>query len=101
MKIFRDGKEYELTPEELFEAYLEQEHIYDVDDVKSELELIVVDDTDEEEYIDAAKRIYADEDKLDSVACSKRHKMDKHNMDWVCAVSEAVSEAIREEMESK
>ena len=31
MKITRNGTEFELTKEELFEAYIEQEHIWDVD----------------------------------------------------------------------
>lgn len=31
MKIIRNGAEFELTKAELFEAYVEQEHIWDVD----------------------------------------------------------------------
>jgi len=38
MKIVRDGKEYELTPEELYNAYLEQEAIYDYSNIKDNIE---------------------------------------------------------------
>lgn len=34
MKITRNGAEFELTKEELFEAYVEQEHIWDVNYVR-------------------------------------------------------------------
>lgn len=34
MKIIRNGAEFELTREELFEAYMEQEHIWDSDYVR-------------------------------------------------------------------
>lgn len=34
MKIIRNGAEFELTKEELLEAYLEQEHIWDIDYVR-------------------------------------------------------------------
>ena len=34
MKIIRNGAEFELTREELFEAYVEQEHIWDADYVR-------------------------------------------------------------------
>lgn len=37
MKIVRNGTEFELSPEELFEAYCEQEHIWDIDYVASTL----------------------------------------------------------------
>lgn len=100
MKIERNGVEYELTSEELLHAYWEQEHLYDIDDVKSELELVVDNDIDEAEYIEAAKRIYEDSDKLDSVARSKRRNIDRYNMEWNFAVSEAVKDAIQEEMEA-
>ena len=100
MKILRDGKEYELTSDELFAAYLEQEHIYDLDDVKSELELIIEDDIDEELYVEAAKRIYSDENMLHNVAYSKRRNMDRYNMEWSYAVSEAVKDAVCAEMDT-
>lgn len=37
MKITRNGAEFELTKEELFEAYVEQEHIWDVNYVRDTL----------------------------------------------------------------
>ena len=38
MKITRNGIEYELTVQELRAAYCEQQHIYDVEDIKNELD---------------------------------------------------------------
>ena len=98
MKIVRDGKKYELTSDELYEAYLEKEHEYDVEDVKSELELIIDNDMDEEAYIEAAKRVYADENKLDDVAREKRRSIDKYGTEWSYAVSDAVKDAVLDEM---
>lgn len=38
MKIIRDGKEFELTPEEVFAAYLEQQAIYDRENIVQNME---------------------------------------------------------------
>ena len=51
MKIVRNGTEFELTSTELFEAYCEQEHIWDVDYVTATLP-----DFEEYDIIPEAKR---------------------------------------------
>lgn len=63
MKIIRNGAEFELTKEELFEAYVEQEHIWDVNYVRYTL-------IDFEEYdsIPENKR----EDVIEKVATAMR-----------------------------
>lgn len=63
MKIIRNGAEFELTKEELFEAYIEQEHIWDIDYVRNTL-------LDFEEYdsIPENKR----EDVIEKVATAMR-----------------------------
>lgn len=38
MKIVRDGREIELTAEERLQAYYEQEHEFDIEDIKDEVE---------------------------------------------------------------
>lgn len=100
MIIVRDGRAYELTQEEVYQAYREQELHFDIDDVKSELELIIEDDIDEELYVEAAKRIYANENMLRDVALAKRRNMDRYNMEWSYAVSEAVKDAVCAEMDT-
>lgn len=37
MKIIREDKEIELTPEELFEAYQEQQRIYDTQNIENNM----------------------------------------------------------------
>ena len=99
MKIVRNGVEYELTARELTDAYYEQEHLFDVADVESELQCIVDDGCDKPERIAAAKTILAAADKLGDCAYNKRRNEDKYGMDWSSATSEAVRDAIRAEME--
>lgn len=43
MKIIRNGKEYELTPQELCDAYFEQQDNYDRQEIQSELDYIFAD----------------------------------------------------------
>lgn len=98
MTITRDGKVIELTAQELSEAYFEQEHLFDIEDVKGELESIVSADVDEEEYVAAAQRILNDDTLLSDCARDKRRSMDKYGMNWDAATTEAVKDAICAEM---
>lgn len=98
MVIIRDGKAIELTERELADAYYEQEHLFDVEDVKGELEVIVENDVDEEEYVAAAKRVLSDSKLLSACAYDKRRNMDKYDMNWVSATSDAVHSAVRAAM---
>lgn len=63
MKIIRNGAEFELTKEELFEAYIEQEHIWDVDYV-----LNMLPDFEEYDSISENKRA----DVIEKVATAMR-----------------------------
>lgn len=58
MKIYRDGKEYELTQQELREAYLEKDMDYVKEDIMSqdELDSFNFDDSDFETIADRFKR---------------------------------------------
>ena len=93
MKIVRDGKEYELTSNELYEAYREQEALYDIDDVKSELECIA-DGDDENLRTVAARVVLADDCLLKEVAHQKRRNEDKYGMNWNAAVHDAVADML-------
>ena len=46
MIIVRDGKEFELTPEELRRAFWEQNRLYDIEDIKTNME----EHMDEDDY---------------------------------------------------
>lgn len=63
MKIIRNGAEFELTKEELFEAYIEQEHIWDVDYV-----LNMLPDFEEYDFVPENKRA----DVIEKVATAMR-----------------------------
>ena len=85
MKINRDGKQYELTANELFQAYKEQEHIYDLDNIRMNMEDYLDEDVyeclkDNEEFIaEAAERL--------------RNNQNKHNMDYESALDAALKDA--------
>ena len=98
MIILRDGKAYELTSDEIYEAYREQELIYDIDDVYNELEAIVGADVDEKAYVDAARRVLASNDLLREAAYQKRRNMDKYCLSWHDATIEAVKDIVCREM---
>lgn len=48
MKIIRNGQEFELTREELCDAYREMEHKYDMEDLKNVCEVNEYDLTEDE-----------------------------------------------------
>lgn len=98
MIIVRDGRAYELTQEEVYQAYREQELLYDIDDVRSELECIAEDDCDRRAI--AAKAILDDETLLTSVACQKRRNEDRYGMNWTEAVHDAIVDALNDEIGS-
>ena len=71
MKIIRDGKEFELTREELFNAYVEQRWLFAVENIEMNMENYLEDDEyevlkDNREFIeDAAHELIRNEDKYD------------------------------------
>jgi len=81
MKIMREGKEYELTSDELFNAYLEQEHIFDIQNIENNMEYHLR----REEY----EILKDNRDFIERAADELRHNQDKHDMDYEYALSEA------------
>lgn len=94
MKISReiDGKtyEFELTRDEIYRAFNEQEHIYDVADIEDvvfymeEEEVLVEYGVSKESFL-AMK---------DEMAYEKRRNMDKYDMSWDYARDEAISSVL-------
>lgn len=77
--------EIELSPRELCDAYYEQEHNYDVEDVK-----VRFDDMIDDEFEDhGLTREYA-EAHMDEIAYNKRRNMTKYEMSWEYALDEAI-----------
>lgn len=88
-----NGKEVtiELTSDELYNAYCEQEHAYDVMDVEDMFENMT--DGDFAEH--GITREYA-ESKEDMIAYQKRRYMTKYDMDWEYALDKAMNDFLEE-----
>lgn len=89
-----DGNEYEfvLDPTELFNAYREQEHLYDVSDIESYFDCFDADD-----IVDFCGMNREEVEKLfDYMAYEMRRKMDKYNMSFEFARDEAIKDVIEE-----
>ena len=94
MKISRaingETKEFVLTKNELYNAFEEQQHIFDMEDVKS-----YFDGYSEEDYLreyglssDAVK------DRFGEIAYEMRRNIDKYDMDWHYAREAAIEELL-------
>lgn len=98
MVIVRNEHEIELTPEELEAAYYEQQHLFDIEDVKMELESFVDDDVEEEEFVAAARRILETPALLRNCAMQKRaienEYTDCADPSWVVASVRAIREVL-------
>lgn len=88
MKIVRDGKEFELTRDELYNAYLEQQNAFDISSVKNNLEVYL----DEEEY-DILKD---NQDFIEAVADEMRRQINKYDVNFEFAMEEAFNETKEE-----
>lgn len=75
----------DLTAEELRAAYYEQEHLFDVEDVR-----IFLNDMDDEDFADYGVSRLEMLEHIDDVAGRKRHYIDKYDMGWEAATEEAV-----------
>lgn len=82
MKIIRNGVEFNLTKEELIEAYFEQQYEFDKGDVIGRLE--EMDDEAEREKLTA---------NVENIAEDMRRNIDKYGMDWTYALDEAIKNA--------
>lgn len=88
MKIERNGIKYELTAQELWVAYCEQQHLNDISDIELNLE-----DNLSENRI---RNVENNRDFLDTAACFLRGNLDDLGMDFDIAVSRAIEEAYNE-----
>lgn len=90
MKIIRNGQEYELTSDELFQAYIEQEYLFDRENIVNNMDWCL--DEAEFEVLKDNQEFIADAtDKL-------RRNQDKYNMDYEYALSDAFQTAKKEHL---
>lgn len=94
MKIKRlvNGKEqeFELTTDELYAAYREQEFKFDRNDIEDYF--AAFDDVEiEEMYSMTRKKL---EEKFDDMACEMRRNIDKYDMQWQYARDAAIAEIL-------
>ena len=99
MKIKRlvNGKEqeFELTEDELYAAFSEQEFKFDRADVTDYFLAFDIEDI-EEEYGMTMKEI---ESKFNEIAYEMRRNIDKYDMDWTYARDEAIETVLRREVQ--
>lgn len=88
MKIVREGKEFELTSQELLQAYKEQESIFDLLNIEHNLENHV----SLEEYA----RLKDNKDFLEAAAKLLRENQDDKNMGYDTALSQAIYDTARD-----
>lgn len=81
MKIVREGKEIELTEEELYTAYREQRSIMDVENIEANMECYL----DKDEY----EALKDNEDFIKDAADELRRLQDVCNMNYVHALNAA------------
>ena len=87
---YEDGTkiEIELSSNELSRAYTEQEHLYDVEDIRQTID----EESEDEEY--KGVPVSWLEDHVDEIAYLKRKYIDNYNSDWRVAVEDAISDYI-------
>jgi len=97
MIIKRDGTAIELTEQERMAAYLEQQHIFLIDQVRETLEEFA--ECDDAEG-DLAIRFLEDEAMLSDIAHVCLGNIDDHDMDWDEAAQSAVEDALATHLRS-
>lgn len=97
IKRFVNGKEqeFELTSDELYAAFSEQEFKFDRADVADYFSAF---DNEyiEEEYGMTAKEV---ESKFNEIAYEMRRNIDKYDMEWTFARDEAIETILRREVQ--
>lgn len=83
MKIVREGKEIELTGSELFQAYLEQEHLFDIQNIEENMESYL----EPEEYAELKEN----NDFIHTAAETLRYNQDKCDMCYENALYNAIN----------
>ena len=87
-RIIRGSEvEIELTSDELFRAYSEQEHKFDIDDILEELK---TGDEDTDNYNDIP--IAWLKENVSEIAYLKRWNIDKYGLEWSEAVKQAIND---------
>lgn len=81
MVIVRDGKEIELTKDEIYQAYLEQESMFDLENIDLNMEVYL----SKEEY----ELLKDNKDFMEEAAYELRRNQDKYDMDYEFALKEA------------
>lgn len=97
MIIIRDGKEIELTPEELMGAYYECQLKWDMAFIEDMAENIF--ESENDDYVELAKRIENDPEYKKRVAISYRKYADEYpsgDTEWDCVI-DALEKEGREE----
>lgn len=84
MIIVRDGIAIELTKEELFDAYLEQQTLYDMRDIELNMKSYL----NEDEY----EILQNNEDFIENTADELRKNRDRYDMDFETAIETAFEE---------
>lgn len=86
MEIYRDGKKITLTEQEVFLAYEEQEHLYDVENVRENMETYLTG----EQYV----KLKENQNFIAEAAFFLRTYLDKNNMTYESAIAEAIKDAV-------
>ena len=102
MKIQREIngeiREFELSSDELWNAFLEQEHKFDRNDVLSKLEDCKDAPENARDFLEYYGVSYTDvlnnDDLINALAKEKRHNQDKHGMEWEHAREEAFKDVL-------
>lgn len=81
MIIVRDGKEIELTKDEIYQAYLEQESMFDLENIDLNMETHL----SKEEY----ELLKDNKEFMEEAAYELRRNQDKYDMDYEFALKEA------------
>ncbi len=84
MIIVRDGIAIELTKEELFDAYLEQQTLFDMRDIELNMKSYL----NEDEY----EILQNNEDFIENTADELRKNRDEYDMDFETAIETAFEE---------
>lgn len=82
MKITRDNKEYELTKEELWQSFCEQQHLNDISEINFYLSCHLSDDD--------VEKVKDNEEFFDEAAYALRSNLDELDMGFDAAISKAI-----------
>lgn len=88
MKITRNGIEYELTTQELWEAFCEQQHLNDISDIYLNLDCYLSEDD--------VEKVKDNEEFFDDAAYALRSNLDELNLSFDAALSKTIEYAYDE-----